>query len=503
MVKWFIHFSRHYVFSKKRSMMSKISMKRTIKMYLSAKDNDYENDYMLIANMSDLYVAIRHPTELKVGQMISSGVDPENDVIKNIFFEATELFASYFRKGVRFRMISCYPNRKWTQGVSKIWEKNALDEIKVGNILKNGYNCNLVLSFDMSERAKANHLQVIPSNSKAGLFSIVYKKDNLENKHLSDIPPSDDPNFLVEKAIALQGFDRSVARNDFSHSYEKSPTKTIGKKSSIKKVNVSEKVADVLRKAKIEGDRVFLLDQLDYETYQEVNKILKAIGGKWNKKDKANVFPLDPAQAIADAINNGQAVNRQQTIQLFETPLELAERLVANVKLSGREHVLEPSAGRGAIAEVILKHLGADGHLTLVEMDPDNVNHLKKTFEHDQRVTIIQEDFLKYRPGTNVFDAIVMNPPFTRNQDIFHVSHAMTTLKPGGRLSAITSPSWCFGKNTNQVAFSQMMEKLSADIEVVPAGLFKKSGTSIETRMISFSLPKMEVMQEENIEPYM
>ena len=36
-----------------------------------------------------------------------------------------------------------------------------------------------------------------------------------------------------------------------------------------------------------------------------------------------------------------------------------------------------------------------------------------------------------------LFDAVLMNPPFAQGADIEHITHALTMLKPGGRLVAL------------------------------------------------------------------
>ena len=48
--------------------------------------------------------------------------------------------------------------------------------------------------------------------------------------------------------------------------------------------------------------------------------------------------------------------------------------------------------------------------------------------------------------GFGTFDRIVMNPPFSRDQDARHVNHAFSFLKPGGKLVAIVGSYALNGK---------------------------------------------------------
>ena len=58
---------------------------------------------------------------------------------------------------------------------------------------------------------------------------------------------------------------------------------------------------------------------------------------------------------------------------------------------------------------------------------------------------IINGDFLEHATEVGSFDRILMNPPFSKAQDIGHITRAADMLNPGGRLVAICAagPSPC------------------------------------------------------------
>ena len=53
---------------------------------------------------------------------------------------------------------------------------------------------------------------------------------------------------------------------------------------------------------------------------------------------------------------------------------------------------------------------------------------------------MIEADFLAWKPG-RLFDRVVMNPPFSEGRWLAHLQHAVTMLKPTGRLVAILPAS--------------------------------------------------------------
>src|SRR3989344_9358527 len=98
-----------------------------------------------------------------------------------------------------------------------------------------------------------------------------------------------------------------------------------------------------------------------------------------------------------------QHIQEKRQRGFFETPENLAERMVRLAEIKEGQTVLEPSAGWGAIASYIPGCL-------LNEADPDNCKVLE---ERGYKSTC--QDFLKMSgSGTGGYDRIVMNPPFSR-----------------------------------------------------------------------------------------
>ena len=243
-------------------------------------------------------------------------------------------------------------------------------------------------------------------------------------------------------------------------------------------ITLSPEVVDVLRRSRTDGYILRLPEgQLERALYTSVDKAIRMLGGKWDRRQGGHIFPFDPSFKVAAAISNSKVVSRQQALQLFETPQALAVELVGELGDIKGKTCLEPSAGRGRIVTELLS-AGA-GEVACVEIDADNGNDLER-----QGHSVLVADFLGVSADTMTCDAVAMNPPFTRNQDIQHVRHAFACLRPGGRLASIVSEHGFAGNERECTEWRGWLRSLSAKIEIIPAGAFKKSGTSIQTRMI-------------------
>lgn len=243
---------------------------------------------------------------------------------------------------------------------------------------------------------------------------------------------------------------------------------------------ITPDVADLLRRSTIDGPTVRLpYGQVDRPLYVAVDKVLKMLGGKWDRRQSGHVFPFDPTDKIAEALGDGKVVSRQQTLQLFETPVALADRLVSALGHIEGLTCLEPSAGRGRIVQALA--MRDPDWVVAVEIDPDNGAALTAL---NKSHAVILGDFLAQSPELLICDAVAMNPPFKGNQDIRHVRHAFECLRTGGKLAAIVSEHGFTGRERECEDWRAWLADNDAEIEVIPAGAFKESGTGIQTRMI-------------------
>jgi predicted RNA methylase len=197
---------------------------------------------------------------------------------------------------------------------------------------------------------------------------------------------------------------------------------------------------------------------------------------------------------LAGRHENGAAPVAVSAYQLFQTPVPIAAQLAA---LLGLKHggvdpstarVLEPSAGLGRLIDAILHPIQmpiAPAEVVAVEMEPVLCRHLYENYDScNGEKTLYQRDFLTMKPAeTGLFDAIIMNPPFHMRSDIKHILHALTFLKPEGKLAAI-----CMKGPHREKALRPLASKW---ISLDPAA-FKETGTHVQTAMLLIEMTKFD-----------
>ena len=195
-------------------------------------------------------------------------------------------------------------------------------------------------------------------------------------------------------------------------------------------------------------------------------------------------FAMDEMRPRFDKLaarhENGAAPRAVTAFQLFQTPAELARRLVEALNMKRGSRVLEPSAGLGRILDALKPQDVAE--VVAVEIAASCAGEL---FKQDRPgVRILQRDFLALTPEeTGLFDYVVMNPPFHMRADIRHIQHALRFLKPGGRCAAL-----CFDTHHRATA----MRDRADTWEPLPAGLFGKEGTGVATVLATFTAKEIQ-----------
>lgn len=181
---------------------------------------------------------------------------------------------------------------------------------------------------------------------------------------------------------------------------------------------IADNILDILGECRTESNTLYLPEgQLDRATYQAVNKVLESIGGKWNRKAKGHIFTDgDPAELLDNVILAGEITDLKKQYQFFPTPRPIAERMCELAELDDTCTVLEPSCGKGDLADVIFD--AGVKQVCGLELNPDMEQYLSKK----PYTVLTGVDFLQYvKDTTKEWSRIVMNPPFSRQQDIDHI----------------------------------------------------------------------------------
>lgn len=245
--------------------------------------------------------------------------------------------------------------------------------------------------------------------------------------------------------------------------------------------SIPDVIRDSLTTMTVIGTSAKLSAQLDRADYAKVNKILEALGGKWNKKAGAHVFGCDPEDVIANYLETGK-LDKPEKFGFFPTPAPLARELVRMADLQPGHTVLEPEAGVAGIANICAEVTGK-GNVVCYEIQQQNCDVLRSL-----GFKVEQADFLTVEP-TQQFDRVILNPPFEKQADIEHVMHAFKFLKPGGTLAAIMSIAVTFRSNSKTTQFRTFLDSMEARIKVNDKDAFKESGTAAQTVSIVFQKP--------------
>lgn len=247
---------------------------------------------------------------------------------------------------------------------------------------------------------------------------------------------------------------------------------------------LSDPVLSILSTVRIEGNTVFLTcgmlsgDKEGRKLYLDVNVALEALGGKWNRNAKGHVFDSDPTDKIDGAILTGKVTPPSKN-GYFPTPAGIVKQMIELAGIERGMFVLEPSAGRGNIARPI-SEIGAK--VTAFELLPENREHLKNIPLYLDP----EPDFMKARVPMDgaQFDAVVMNPPFEKQQDIDHVLHAYKMLKPGGRLVSVMANGITFREDKKAKGLRDLINNSGGKIIPLPDGAFMESGTMVRTVIV-------------------
>ena len=199
--------------------------------------------------------------------------------------------------------------------------------------------------------------------------------------------------------------------------------------------------------------------------------------------DRPASAPVPPGKAEFASLRQQLKAGVQVAVapELFPTPSALAEQVADAADIRPGMRVLEPSAGTGPLVEAARAR---GGDVTAVEINHGLAAGLARRFP-DVRTA----DFLECNGDLGTFDRVVMNPPFSGQADIDHVTRALHFLKPGGRLVAIMSAGVAFRDDRKARDFRATVERHGGAIEALPDDSFRVSGTGVRTVLVTLNVP--------------
>lgn len=154
-----------------------------------------------------------------------------------------------------------------------------------------------------------------------------------------------------------------------------------------------------------------------------------------------------------------------QGIDFFPTPPALVDQLIAEAGIKPGMKVLEPSAGKGDIADA-LRRAGA-------QVDAVELGGPPRAILEAKGHNVVGGDFDTYEAPAGGYDRVVMNPPFSRDAE--HVRRAFDMLAPGGRVVAIVSRGLAQRSDRRAAGFREWVGEHGGVMTDLPEGSFKSA----------------------------
>ena len=180
----------------------------------------------------------------------------------------------------------------------------------------------------------------------------------------------------------------------------------------------------------------------------------------------------------------------------YPTPSKLAGRMLAHVDWKNVYSILEPSAGKGDLADAARKFV-EDYHNTrktrlnthypyidCIEIDPNLALILK-----GKGYPVIADDFLTFQTFKQ-YDLILMNPPFENGDE--HLLKALSLMESGGQIVCLLNAETIRNPYTNRrKVLRQKLTEYGAKIEIIQnAFSHAQRKTNVEIALISVSIPR-------------
>jgi hypothetical protein len=259
---------------------------------------------------------------------------------------------------------------------------------------------------------------------------------------------------------------------------------------NMKTLRVSTEVRAAIRNSLIRVGQVFPPKHpISKEAYAEYKRVMEILEGTWVTGKNYFDFPFHVQlhRVLKRVVTTGEVPLRVQTYQEFLTPTDLADKMaalaigqLASIDLihPNKAMVLEPSAGRGAIIDALLRRseIPWNWEINAVEIQGRNA----RAITDDPRVYVVNGDFLDQRPACGRYDAVLMNPPFARNAWLLHLEHAIKFLGKNGFLIAVV-PS-----TANLPALTFIEDK--SNVCIIPVPQFSFEGTNAKVSILTVGI---------------
>ena len=208
--------------------------------------------------------------------------------------------------------------------------------------------------------------------------------------------------------------------------------------------------------------------------------------------------------AVAAAAANSRAADLRRLPSFdnsgfYPTPSKLAGKMLSCVDWNGVFSILEPSAGKGDLADAVsafarnyrnsrrISFNENDTYIDCIERDSDLAALLRGKGLH-----VVHDDFLTFR-SFKQYDLCIMNPPFDNGDE--HLLKALSLMERGGQIVCLLNAETIRNAYTNRrKILLQNLHEHNAHIEFIEnAFRHAQRPTDVEIALVYVNIPKKEV----------
>ena len=207
--------------------------------------------------------------------------------------------------------------------------------------------------------------------------------------------------------------------------------------------------------------------------------------------------------AVAAAAANSRAADLRRLPSFdnsgfYPTPSKLAGKMLSCVDWNGVFSILEPSAGKGDLADAVsafarnyrnsrrISFNENDTYIDCIERDSDLAALLRGKGLH-----VVHDDFLTFR-SFKQYDLCIMNPPFDNGDE--HLLHALSLMERGGQIVCLLNAETIRNPYTNRrKVLVQNLREHNARIEFIEnAFRHAQRPTDVEIALVYMNIPRKE-----------
>lgn len=207
--------------------------------------------------------------------------------------------------------------------------------------------------------------------------------------------------------------------------------------------------------------------------------------------------------AVAAAATNSRAADLRRLPSFdnsgfYPTPSKLAGKMLSCVDWNGVFSILEPSAGKGDLADAVSRFVTSrrnsrrisfnenDTYIDCIERDSDLAALLRGKGLH-----VVHDDFLTFR-SFKQYDLCIMNPPFDNGDE--HLLKALSLMERGGQIVCLLNAETIRNPYTNRrKVLVQNLHEHNARIEFIEnAFRHAQRPTDVEIALVYVNIPRKE-----------